>query len=142
MIRENIILSFHHFHPDVLKFKGTTRNMPTYLSRTLGEHVGLTEVDRSEPSDEDRYYLNLPNVSIAAAEGYYAVLNGHGRGIKHVGYTTELNMPNTDKVHHGGALMHEWILPCDLSAEHTPLYLARLSESALVRLWGNSTKKN
>ena len=37
--------------------------------------MGLTEVDRSEHNDEDRYYLNLPNISIAAAEGYYAVLN-------------------------------------------------------------------
>jgi hypothetical protein len=47
----------------------------------------------------------------------------------------------SDEVHHGGVLMHEWILPCGLSVEHTPLYLARLSESALVRLWGCSTKK-
>jgi hypothetical protein len=47
----------------------------------------------------------------------------------------------SDKVHHGGALMHDWILPCGLGFEHTPLYMGRVTESALVSLWGSCTQK-
>ena len=46
-----------------------------------------------------------------------------------------------DKVHHAGVLCHNWILPYGLTVEHTPLYLGRLSEPALVKLWGSSTKR-
>ena len=31
-----------------------------------------------------------------------------------------------DKVHHGGALMLDWILPMELGFEHTPLYMVSL----------------
>jgi hypothetical protein len=42
----------------------------------------------------------------------------------------------SDKTHHSGLLFHSWILPCGLNFEHTGLYLARLTESALVKLFG------
>jgi len=46
-----------------------------------------------------------------------------------------------DKVHHSGVLMHAWILPYGLNFEHTALYLGRLTEGALVKLWGSKFKK-
>ena len=47
----------------------------------------------------------------------------------------------SDKVHHAGFLFHAWIIPCGLNFEHTGLYLARLTESALVKLYGTITRR-
>jgi hypothetical protein len=45
-----------------------------------------------------------------------------------------------DKTHHDGVLVHAWIIPYGLSVEHTPLYLGRVTEQALVELWGLGNK--
>lgn len=45
-----------------------------------------------------------------------------------------------DKTKHPGLLFHAWILPCGLNFEHTGLYLARVTESALVKLYASISK--
>lgn len=45
-----------------------------------------------------------------------------------------------DKTNHNGVLFHAWIMPYGLSVEHTPLYLGRVTEQALVELWGSGNK--
>ena len=46
----------------------------------------------------------------------------------------------SDKTHHDGVLFHAWIIPYGLSVEHTPLHLGRVTEGALVELWGKGQK--
>ena len=46
----------------------------------------------------------------------------------------------SDKVAHDAALSHAWMLACGLNVEHTPLFLGRLTEGALVKLWGSLNK--
>jgi len=72
--KSQYFIPFHHFHPDVLEVQEIWRNMPNDLSRALGERIGLAGIDRSELNDDEHYYFNLPNVSITAAEGFYALI--------------------------------------------------------------------
>ena len=72
--KSQCFILFHHFHPVVLEVQEIGRNMPNDLSRALGEHIGFAGIDRSELNDNDHYYLNLPNVSIVDAGGFYALI--------------------------------------------------------------------
>ena len=47
----------------------------------------------------------------------------------------------SDKVHHSAVRCILWSTPEGLSFEHTKMFLARVSEKALVGLWGPRLKK-
>ena len=47
----------------------------------------------------------------------------------------------SDKVHHSAVRCISWSTPEGLSFEHTKMFLARVSEKALVGLWGPCLKK-
>ena len=43
----------------------------------------------------------------------------------------------SDKVHHAAARIITWSTPSGLTVEHTPLFMGRATESAIVSLWGS-----
>ena len=43
----------------------------------------------------------------------------------------------SDKVHHAAGRIITWSIPLGLTVEHTPMYMARATESAIVALWGS-----
>jgi hypothetical protein len=43
----------------------------------------------------------------------------------------------SDKVHHPAGRLITWSAPSGLNVEHTPLFMARATESAIVALWGS-----
>ena len=43
----------------------------------------------------------------------------------------------SDKVHHAAGRIITWSTPAGLTVEHTPLFMARATESAIVALWGS-----
>ena len=43
----------------------------------------------------------------------------------------------SDKVHHSAARIITWSTPAGLTVEHTPLFMGRATESAIVSLWGS-----
>ena len=43
----------------------------------------------------------------------------------------------SDKVHHAAGRIITWSTPSGLTVEHTPLYMGRATESAIVALWGS-----
>lgn len=43
----------------------------------------------------------------------------------------------SDKVHHAAACIITWSTPTGLTVEHTPLFMGRATESAIVSLWGS-----
>ena len=44
----------------------------------------------------------------------------------------------SDKMHCSAGRYIMWVLPCGLSVTYTPIFLGRVSEKALVELWGGS----
>ena len=43
----------------------------------------------------------------------------------------------SDKVHHAAARIITWSTPAGLTVEHSPLFMGRATESAIVSLWGS-----
>lgn len=43
----------------------------------------------------------------------------------------------SDKIHHAAARIITWSAPAGLTVEHSPLFMGRVTESAIVSLWGS-----
>lgn len=65
-------VSYTHFHPTVIK-KFRSGRLPFYLSKELGDSVGIDRSDRYEQGDDSKFYHNVPNVSRNEALSFIAI---------------------------------------------------------------------
>lgn len=69
-------IASHHWHPKALESQGSSRYMPNFVSRDIGNSIGLTAADRAKGPWEkgnENYFLNVPNISMSRAEEILSV---------------------------------------------------------------------